>query len=217
MINEERLLARRLLGREDNTEFPEVVRTTGTISQINDDGTVSVKIRGSDTAVPNVERDANYLPSAGDNVHIEISDGHTRVTGKSGNSPTVFAGAQSSTISTSETRATNTYGDLATIGPYVTVVVGSSGMLLVGISSKLTPASGSDGAVMSFLVTGANSLAASDAWCVALDQVSGSVSAGRQTLLTGLTPGSTSVVAQYRSTNGAAAAFANRALWALPM
>lgn len=215
-IDPTRRAARKIHGADASTAWPAVVRTTGTVTAVAADGTVTVTIRANPNPIAGVETDSNYVGAVGDNVHIELVDGIARVTGKTGSSPAAFGGARAATVATSETRATNTYGDLATVGPFVTVTVGSSGMVEVGVGAKLAPASGSDGAVMSYAFSGAATIAASDAWCVSLDQVSGTVTAGRTYLHGPLTPGTYTITAKYRSTAGAAAGFSNRHLWAQP-
>jgi hypothetical protein len=99
-----------------------------------------------------------------------------------------------------EPRASSSYGDLATVGPEVTVNVGPSGLLVVSLACyyfEVLPYGG----YMSFELSGANTLAASDERAIfglfALGQAFPSTSIA----LSGLNPGETTVTAKYRSSN----------------
>jgi hypothetical protein len=110
-------------------------------------------------------------------------------------------------VATAETDAAGGgFTDLATVGPTVTVNVGSSGSLLVTLSCGITPGTGGN-SQMGFALSGANTLAASSirALIVSVGNVGGTgVSGstwhiGASFLLTGLNAGSTTVTAKYNS------------------
>lgn len=131
-------------------------------------------------------------------------------------------GAASASIASTQTTTSTSYTDLATVGPEVTVNVGVSGMLLVSISGFIGNNTADGLAYASFALSGANTLAASDANGLAVRQYSGSVgtAASRTVLLTGLSPGSTKVTMKYKAgsnTGSFGAATTPRSLVAIPL
>ena len=121
---------------------------------------------------------------------------------------------QANSVVTSQTRTNSAYGALATAGPVVTVNVGVSGLLLVGISCTLYPDADGGQSWASFALSGNNTLSSADANGIANNKVS-IISVGRTILLTGLNPGSTTVTMQYRCNSGTGT-FVNRKLFAIP-
>lgn len=108
-------------------------------------------------------------------------------------------------VATSQSTSTTTYTDLGTVGPSVTVTIGSSGLALVNIYSQMTYSSGSGPkAYTSFVVSGANTQAASDAFATEAHFQSSvtDFAAGAPFVLTGLNPGSTTFKLQYRVNTG---------------
>lgn len=189
----------------------------GVVSSVQSDGTATVTIGGDPEPVAGVASDSNYIPVAGQTVWVEVSDTEATIVRKNGTSPSVFAGARSAAVDTSETTTSTSYTDLATVGPAVTVTVGDSGMVLVSVGAEMTPASSSDGAFMSFAISGANTAAAVTATAVKVRDVSGTLAYSRDSLLTGLTAGSTTFTGKYKSTNGGTTTFLNRRIWAIPL
>lgn len=126
-------------------------------------------------------------------------------------------------VATSQTTTSTTFADLATAGPSVTVTVGSNGLLLIGISANVLNNTNAAFSFMSFVLSGANTLASADINSFKMQQPSANLEdrKGITVLLTGLTPGSTTVKAQYRVQTGGAGAgtstWADRQLWALPL
>ena len=114
---------------------------------------------------------------------------------------------------TAETTTSSTYTDLATVGPAVTVVVPASGMVLISVTAGMVSSNGNAG-YMGFVVSGANTSAATDPLALNL-QGNQFVKASATFLLTGLTPGSTTFTAQYRTTGGTETIH-NRYIWAIP-
>jgi hypothetical protein len=122
----------------------------------------------------------------------------------------------SADVATAESRSVNTMGDLATLGPEVTISIGPSGRALVTLTALVDAAAAAfvigpqAGGAMGFAVSGANTLAASTAnslfkfvtWQTGgADTAKVSVSdvSSRQVLLTGLNPGSTIFTCKYQT------------------
>lgn len=120
-------------------------------------------------------------------------------------------------IHTSETGTSTTYGDLATPGPAVTSNTGSSAIVFVG--GRIGPNTGATASVkMSWDVTGATTLAASDFWSageVGLGTAA-AVYTCRWYLATGLTPGSNTFTARYAVSSGTGT-FADRSINVIPL
>lgn len=99
-------------------------------------------------------------------------------------------------VATSQTETSTSYDDLATVGPAVTFTVGPSGIVEVTFSAQISNAGGNH-AYMSFVLSGANTLAASDDRSIHFASTNAFRFSGSY-LLTGLTPGSTVATAKYR-------------------
>lgn len=113
---------------------------------------------------------------------------------------------QGATVQTSQSTTSASYTDLATGGPAVTVLTGTKAIVTVG-AQILSSLSG-HAAMMSFAVSGATTLAAADA-NAAQYQAWANNAYGQlsfQVYLTGLTAGSNTFTAKYRSDNAAATA-----------
>lgn len=121
-------------------------------------------------------------------------------------------------INASETTASTSFVDLATPGPAVTKTTGTSAFVAVYGLVSIDTAGVS--ALMSFAVSGATAVTASDTRAVSFQP--GSVAAARSlrasavTLLDGLTPGSNTFTAKYRVTGGTGT-FNNRRLAVYPL
>lgn len=123
------------------------------------------------------------------------------------------------TVATDEATTSNTYTDLTTAGPAVTVTIGASGRALVIITAEITP-SGSDDVAMSFAVSGASTVSASDVRALRIQGLAvgtHKLRASATTLLTGLTAGSNTFTAKYRTSNGVSMSFANRDIAVIPL
>lgn len=123
------------------------------------------------------------------------------------------------TIATSETTGSSSYTDLATAGPAVTVTVPASGKVRVSIGAEIGN-SATGLAVMAVALSGANTVAAgAGALAIYVTPVgTGGGGLGRTTILTGLTPGSTTFTAKYKNTAGAgSASFSARDIMAEPV
>lgn len=118
-------------------------------------------------------------------------------------------------VETAQNRDTDTFGDLSTVGPSVTVEVTSRA--LVTLSARIQP-NANNTAYMGFQITGATSLAASVLRAVGAGAVSDSVTvaASRTVLVEGLNPGTHTFTAKYASINFANAFWSNRVITVHP-
>lgn len=122
------------------------------------------------------------------------------------------AGSAKSEVNTSETTTSTSYVDLATVQS-CTVVVGSSGLLLVGWGAQMSN-SVTGGAYCVPALSGANTYAASDNDL--LYTASATVGIGKSKLFTGLTPGSTTITLKFR-VDATTGTFLRRVVWAVPL
>jgi hypothetical protein len=125
----------------------------------------------------------------------------------------LLAAINSAQVLTSQATSSTSYVDLATVGPSVTLTTGTSAIVSVGAASS--PAAQGPSAVMSFAVSGATTIAASnDFSSLGGDPYVESVS--MITKLTTLTAGSNTFTAKYKATSGTATFF-NRSItvWAI--
>lgn len=214
-------LAKGLNPTNRRVKSPTLERRQGTVTAVATDGTVSVALGGDPTSIPGVPTAANYIPSIGDNVHVDVNGKSMMVMDRIGDyGPSVFLPVRGSNIITNETMSASGYGNLTTAGPSVSVTVSSSGMLLVQVSANITTLAATDGGLMSFAVSGATTLAAQDLNAIHYfpSQNAAQMAASKVSLLSGLTPGATTITAKYRALNALAGAkFSNRTIWALPL
>lgn len=106
---------------------------------------------------------------------------------------------QTATVATSQTTTSATYTDLATTGPAVTVTTGSTA--LVSLYNANLNSSATVSSLMSYDVTGASSVAASDATAIGNATANGTRETGTF-LQTGLTAGSNTFTCRYRVGSG---------------
>lgn len=122
----------------------------------------------------------------------------------------------SSSVATSQSTSSTSYTDLATVHS-VAVTVGANGILLVSIASLIYYSAGTPDTYMSFALSGANTLAASDARSISNKSANG-ITVGASFLLTGLAAGATTVTAKHKVNAGASTGvFLNRNLFAIPL
>lgn len=121
----------------------------------------------------------------------------------------VCVSEQGNTIATLQSTASATYVDLATVGPSVTLVTGTSAILT--ISANIIAPSGQGGG-MSFAVSGATTIAASDANGITVGGVTGgfNASASRTMVISGLTAGTNTFTAKYNSPSTLTSSFRQR-------
>jgi hypothetical protein len=118
----------------------------------------------------------------------------------------------------SESTTSTTYADLATAGPAVTADIGSSGACLVILTAAVqcNSTTNTHRAYMSFAVSGASALAASDLRSLNMIASAGlsEVSAVRR--ITGLSAGSNTFTGKYRTDSGSGV-FGRRELTVIPL
>lgn len=107
--------------------------------------------------------------------------------------------ANQSVVNTAEGTTSATYAALTTAGPSVTAVTGTSAWVNLFCASSN---SGTVSSLMSFAVSGASSIAASDLSAVGGAFGTNGGRCGISYLQTGLTPGSNTFTAQYRVGSG---------------
>lgn len=125
-------------------------------------------------------------------------------------------GAASATVATSQTTASTSYADLATVGPAATIITGTSALVILTaqISSSIV-----DSGYMGFAVSGATTVSPGDAQ--ALHSTSSVANhADQQSALyvvTGLTAGSNTFTAKYRQNGASTGTYVNRSIAVIPL
>jgi hypothetical protein len=117
-------------------------------------------------------------------------------------------------VATDESTTSTTYTDLATTTDTVTVTIGANGLALVLLYSGVYN-SGTNDTIISFAVSGANTQAASDTYCIR-QATAAAMGWGAPFLLTGLTAGSTTFKMKYRVSAGTGHGF-NRRIAVVPL
>lgn len=114
------------------------------------------------------------------------------------------AGVQWSAVAASEATTSVPYTDLATVGPSVTVDVGTSGRLLILIAATAYNSTANGANPVSVALSGANTLAAADTHAVVFGSPNATLgfASTEFLLLTGLATGSTTVTVKYRAGGG---------------
>lgn len=121
-------------------------------------------------------------------------------------------------VATAETTTSTSYVDLTTTTDTVTVTIGASGMALVLIYAAIYNDSTAGISYMSYVVSGANTIAAADTQSISAQIAASCPNAAAFSstfLLTGLTAGSTTFKAKYRASAGTAK-FTNRRIAVIP-
>lgn len=117
---------------------------------------------------------------------------------------------QSADVTTAQTTTSTGYADLATAGPSVTITLANGENVMVTVSAAISVATNPDQAYMSFAVSGASTLAASDA-NAAWGRFSGGNAytiMSRRTLFTASASGSHTFTAKYKFLDGGASSSA---------
>lgn len=126
-------------------------------------------------------------------------------------------GASVANVATDQPTTSTSYTDLATSGPAVTVTIGANLMALVIVSCDVNN-NGQFNSYMGFAVSGASTVAATDDNCLKYGSwVANAAHEGSYAILkTGLTAGSNTFTAKYR-TNGSTANFSKRYITVIPL
>lgn len=125
----------------------------------------------------------------------------------------------SAVVLADEVQASNTaYGDLATVGPSVTLTITGT-ELLIGFSASVNHGAAGNSAFMSIAVSGSTTIAAhhDNAAIVSGTGAGFDMSAARFVKLTGLTPGSITITAKYSNNGGGTWTFGRRTMFVLEM
>lgn len=127
-------------------------------------------------------------------------------------------GAAAATVATSETTSSASYVQLATTTDTVTVTIGANGLALVSIGCGASNTVANNGNYMSFAISGATTQAAADTFSSSNRTAIANFGTyhGRTFLVTGLTPGSTTFGARYR-TEANTATIADRKISVVPL
>jgi len=122
-------------------------------------------------------------------------------------------------VITGEATAATTYGNLTTIGPVVTTVIGSTGKALVSLYSWMASSVVDQQANMGWETSGATTLAVDDNMkLIGTSPTVGLTTQGAATFLqSGLNPGTTTFTAKYRASTGNTATFTNRRITVTPL
>lgn len=130
-----------------------------------------------------------------------------------------LSGAATALVATSESTTSTSYADLTTTTDTVTVTIGASGLALVILSAGWGSTVGGT-AYMSYVVSGANTIAVTDAKSIIFQaQVVATIlgGLGATFLETGLTAGSTTFKAKYKAPAGTSQTFSNRRITVIPL
>ena len=117
----------------------------------------------------------------------------------------------SNTLVTAQTRSVTTFGDLATVGPSVTLVTHT--LVEVMLSVAVEQNTDSSGGLMSFAVSGASTIAADNVRAVGTTfQRAADKARWSDSFILTVTPGSNTFTGKYRTQNSGTASFDNRTI-----
>jgi hypothetical protein len=195
----------------------------GVASCVFDNATVAGDyVTISSTTAGNCHDAGTTRPTSGQILGIVLSTNGASSTARairlfSAETPGTHPVPTSALVSTSQTTTSSSYTDLTTVGPSLTVNVSSSGTALVMLTAQLSNSNANRICYMGFAVSGASTVAASDAQSVSLTSASANATAQVTAtyLVTGLTPGSNTFTAKYRRTNNTCT-FVNRSIVITP-
>jgi hypothetical protein len=119
-------------------------------------------------------------------------------------------------VATDQVTTSTSYTDLATSGPATTVTTGTKALVIVQATAYTGGTLGDNIAQMSYAVSGATSISASNDWAFYYDDNRQTTSLSAQ-IITGLTPGSNTFTAKYRSVYGGNANFSKRYITVVDM
>lgn len=201
---------RLLLGT--TTESTYILDVNGTVrvqnaATFSSSVTAASLIKSGGTSAQILAADGSVI-TAGTN--ITISGGTISASGGGGS----FS-ANGDVINTSQTTTSTTYTDLATVGPVATVTIGSSGNAIVTLTAELMTGTNGAECYMSFNANGVTPN--DDQALTSATRNSGDFPKQSATFwVTGLTPGSNTFTAKYRTTAGTLTA-ADRNIIVIPV
>jgi hypothetical protein len=138
----------------------------------------------------------------------------TNITNAAVTADKLATGASVATVAASETTASTSFVQLATTTDAVTVTIGANGLALVTVSADVSN-SGANITNVDFAISGATTRAATDTTALK-NPTTTVVGQSRTTLITGLTPGSTTFGLRYRVAAGTGT-FLNRSIIVVPL
>lgn len=100
-------------------------------------------------------------------------------------------------VATSETTTSTSYTDLTTPGPAVTVTVGASGKVMLHVKARISNSAAGNYGAVGVALSGANTVAAATVILNDSQATNSLHEWGASTMLTGLTPGSTTFTCKY--------------------
>jgi hypothetical protein len=157
----------------------------------------------SRSGVPSVSA---VVPQVGQLVRVALVGDDPVITEVLGGAPILLQAS----ISANESTTSTSYTNVATTGPTVTTDLVAGQSVLVHISSRASISTGvGHGAVMSFSVSGVESLSAIDDNSVEIDDSAGATMT-KSTIYTAGVTGSHTFQAKYKQINGGTALFADR-------
>ncbi len=120
------------------------------------------------------------------------------------------------TVATSQSTIVTSYTDLTTVGPSITATTGTIAIAM--FATSLTNVTANSAAMCSVAVSGASSVAASDAWMIQADGLPTNqfIRIGIAHVFTGLTAGSNIFTLKYKAGSGTAT-FQNREINIIPL
>jgi len=120
------------------------------------------------------------------------------------------------TIATSQTRASTTYGDLATVGPAATVTSGVRAMIVLG--AFMSNSTAGNGGRVAVATSGAHTSSASDtnSWGAESGLANDGFKGSYLTVYNPITAGSTTWTLKYRTVVGGTATFTDRNISVVP-
>lgn len=194
--------------------------TTGMILKSNGASALPTFQTGAkaDVGLGNVDNTSDATKnSAAATLTNKIIDG-SQLVNQTVTSSKLSTGLAKATVATQESVAVSTYSDLTTTTDTVTVTVGANGIAIVMISSYISIGTSNSAALVSFAVSGANTISASDinAFEYQAYTANSESQLGTSITLIGLTAGSTTFKMKYRVSSGTAS-FKNRNISVLPL
>lgn len=201
----------------DEGDFIECIPTSywvnslidGIQTSLNPDGTIK------DNAVGN----AQLAASAVDTPELADSAVETAKVNNGAITPSKLGlGQQTAEVLTNQTTTSASIVNLATVGPSVTVDVGASGVVLLLVSCNYKNSTSNEGGGLFYSISGATTRT----------DVTLNVSSRQQTaniyllyatyeLITGLTPGSNTILLRYGANTGGTSNYMNRRIIAIPL
>lgn len=119
-------------------------------------------------------------------------------------------------VLTAQGTSSTTYVDLATAGPSVTITTGTTAIVIIAGRGNDDLNDGAN-ARMSWAVSGATTVAASDDWSWVADQAAFRSHGTSIYKITSLTPGSNTFTAKYKKVGGTTAAFDYREMMVIAL